>query len=475
MSRIGSMMSVGKQALANSQTALQTTTHNIANANTEGYSRQRIDSRTAEPISEGHIRLGQGVRAAGVDRVVNNFLNKQIQDETSKLGLASGREGHLARVESIFNESVNKGLNGFLAKFFNSFREFANNPESKANRALVAESARELTEDFHRVNDQLNAVQKDVDAQVTNQLSQVNGYVKEIAGLNEKIPMIEVQGMKANDERDRRELLVKKLGELINIRYAEGDNGKLTITAGNTAVLVSGAEFNEMFARSTPAHDNKREGNVDIVFKYGPQGTEFVVTREIKGGQIGGALEVRDNVVNSLHENIDEIAFTVVHSVNDIHKTGFDRYDNTGREFFNSLEDEFLASSEISLHDDIMTDPGHIASGMMPKSPGDNRIANQIASLQSEKLFSDNTTTIDDFFNGMVGEFAVLTKRNNMVFEHQKNIVAQLNNVRESVSGVSLDEETTDMVKYQKAFDTSARLIKVADEMFDTVLNLKRL
>src|SRR4051794_3757974 len=147
MSRIGSMMSVGKQALANSQTALQTTSHNVANANTEGYSRQRVEQVTAEPVSSGNLRIGQGAKTAAVTRTVNSFLNKQIQEETTKLGMASGREGHLVRVEQVFNESINKGLNRFLANFFNAFREFANNPESQATRAHVMENSRQLVDD----------------------------------------------------------------------------------------------------------------------------------------------------------------------------------------------------------------------------------------------------------------------------------------------------------------------------------------
>jgi flagellar hook-associated protein 1 FlgK len=473
--RIGSMMSVGSQALANSQTALQTTTHNVANVNTEGYTRQRVEQQTAEPIGPGKIRIGQGAKTAAVTRVVNSYLNKQIQEETAKMGTADGRQGALDRVEQIYNESINKGLNRFLANFFNAFREFSNNPESQATRALVKESANILVEDFHRIHNQLNAVQKDVDEQIKAQVTQINGYSKEIASLNDKIQQITMTGAPANDERDRRELLLKKLGELINIRYAEGDNGKIAITAGNNAVLVSGYEYNELFTHHTPADGIKREGNLDIFFKNSEHGTEFVVTNQFKGGLVGGALDARDKIINDLHEKLDHIAFAVAEETNALHRRGYDRYDNTGRNFFEPIKGEFKASSNITLNEDINEDAGYIAGAYQAGSPADNRIANAIAALQMKPILQKGTTTLDDFFNGMVGEFAVFTKKNQMSLEHQKNIVSQLNNVRESISGVSLDEETTDMVKFQKAFDASARLIKVADEMFDTVLNLKRL
>jgi flagellar hook-associated protein 1 FlgK len=176
-----------------------------------------------------------------------------------------------------------------------------------------------------------------------------------------------------------------------------------------------------------------------------------------------------------MHHRLDHIAYNLTNAVNEVHQNGYDRYNNTQRAFFNPLSNEADAAINIGVHDDILKDPGLIAAGLNPDAPGDNRIANAIANLQGQRLLKDGTSTIDDYFNGMVGEFAVLTQRNEMTRDHQKSVVSQLQNIRESISGVSLDEETTDMVKYQKAFDASARIIKVADEMFDTVLNLKRL
>jgi flagellar hook-associated protein 1 FlgK len=474
MSRIGGMMSVGKQSLQNSQTALQTTSHNVANVNTEGYSRQRIEQQASEPIGN-RVRIGTGARISNISRVSDKFLTKEIQVENSKLGTANGRQETLTRVEQVYNESINKGLNRFLANFFNSFREFSNNPESQATRALVKENSKQLGEDFHRIHNQLISIQGDVDSQIVAKVSQINGYSKEIASLNDKIQLVEAQGVPSNDERDRRELVLKKLGELVNIRYGESKDGKVAVTAGNTAVLVSGSEYNQLIAKATPTDGIKREANVDIYYQNGERGSQFKVTREFTGGEIGGALEARDVTVNDMHHRLDHIAYNLTNAVNEVHQNGYDRYNNTQRAFFNPLSNEADAAINIGVHDDILKDPGLIAAGLNPDAPGDNRIANAIANLQGQRLLKDGTSTIDDYFNGMVGEFAVLTQRNEMTRDHQKSVVSQLQNIRESISGVSLDEETTDMVKYQKAFDASARIIKVADEMFDTVLNLKRL
>lgn len=474
MARIGSIMHVGRQALSNAKTALQTTSHNVANANTEGFSRQRVEQVTNSPVSTASFQIGTGAKTAMVSRVVNDFLNNQIQNETGRLGTAEGKENALQRVEQVFNESINQGLNRFITNLFNAFREFGNNPESQATRALVKESSHVVVEDFHRVNDQLAKIQEDVNQTVMSQMSVVNSHVEEIADLNHKIRGIEMQGHKANDARDRRDLLLRKLGSLINIKYAEVDSGMVNVTAGSTAVLVSGTEYNKLEVQRTPAKQGRREGDISIMFRASKTGSQFDVTREMTGGKIGGAMFVRDKIINDLHRRVDDLAYTVALGINTVHKVGYDTYNNTGQAFFKPLARE-KAAEKIQVADYILKDPGRIAGALQKDSPGDNRVANALSSLQYQNLFKRGTATFDEIYNGMVGEFAVVAKKNTMVMDHQAHIVKQLHNVRESVSGVSLDEETADMIQFQKAYDASARLIRTADEMFDTLLSLKRL
>ena len=240
MSKIHGMMDVGKRSMMNSQTALQTTGHNIANKSTEGYSRQRVELQTAEPTGLGNQRIGNGSKTASVTRTNNPFLEKQIGKETSNLGYLGGKADAMTRVEQVYNEQTNKGLNSFVTDFFNSYRELSNNPESLATRTQVKETAQALTQDFKRMNNQLTEIRRDIDQQVTTNVDEVNQMTSEIAKLNEKVQLVQNEGGPANDERDRRDLLIKKLGEKINIRWAEGSDGNVTITAGNSAVLVAG-------------------------------------------------------------------------------------------------------------------------------------------------------------------------------------------------------------------------------------------
>ncbi|MCB0391435.1 MAG: flagellar hook-associated protein FlgK [Bdellovibrionales bacterium] len=473
MSRIWSMMDIGKRSMMNSQTALQTVSHNIANKSTDGYSRQRVEQQTNVPTGMGKLRIGNGARAVKVTRTNNPYLEKQIQKESVNLGGAKTRAEVLSRVEQVYNEQINKGLNKHMGEFFNSFRELSSNPESLAARTLVKETGDFLARDFKRVNKQLKEIQVDVDFQIASHIQEINEITKEIAELNEKVQIVELNDIPANDERDRREVLLKKLGELVNIRYTEGDNGMVNITAGSTAVLVSGHSSRELAAIPTVEANGKREGNFEVFYKISDSSTPVNITKQLTDGKLGGLIESRDSTINNLIDRIDLMAHSLITEVNKAHVFGFDRYNKPAQEFFKSVELRD-ASEKIDLNDNIKLDVGLIASAGLPNAPGDNRIANILADIQYKQVMDEGDATLDQFYNSIVGEVGVVTARANSELKAQDDLVAQLKNIRESISGVSLDEETAKMIEFQKSFDASARMIRTADEMMDTVLNLKR-
>ena len=469
MSKISAMMDTGKRSLMNSQTALQTVGHNIANKSTEGFSRQRVELQSNVPITEGNLQIGMGARAGVVTRVNNPWLEKQIQREGMNMGFQDSRSDALQRVEQVYNEQTNKGLNQYMTDFFNSFRELSNSPESLASRTLVREAADSMAKDFARVTGQLTAVQEDLDGQIITTVDEINQITKEIASLNEKVQMVEVQGSPANDERDRRDLLLKKLGEKIDISWAEGKDGLVTVTAGRTAILVSGVGSSDL--QTSSANDRNR---AEIYF-MGAGKTPAKITEQITGGRIGGVLDVRDKVIEDLKGHADQLAYTIATEVNKAHIEGFDRSGRPGVLFFEMPTGKQGAAGAMAVNKTVATDVSRIAVGAQPGAVGDNTIANVISSLQYQQVMNDGTATMDDYYNNQVGQIGALVQRAIKSQESQKNVMSQLGNIRESISGVSLDEETTKMIEYQKTYDASARLIRVADEMFDTVLNLKRL
>jgi len=320
------------------------------------------------------------------------------------------------------------------------------------------------------MNKQLKDVQTDLDGQIKTTTEEINQITKEIASLNEKIQLVEIQNVPANDERDRRDLLVKKLGEKIDITWGEGNNGMLSITAGNTAILVSGSSANELKA----AHTDERD-RVELFYRSSEKGSLFNITNQIRGGKIGGALEVRDDIIEKHLDTVDNLAYKLADEVNTAHVAGYDRYGKTNNTFFDLPTDVKGASETLQLSEAVQLDAGKVAVAARPDSPGDNTISNIIGSLQYQKVMDEGNSTMDDYYISQVGQIGTISQRAVKTFESQKNIFDQLVNIRESISGVSLDEEATKMIEMQKAYDASARLIRTADEMFDTVLNLKRM
>lgn len=494
MAKINSMMNIGKRAMQNSQTALATTAHNIANKSTEGYSRQRVEIVSSPSIDNGTVRVGMGSRAAEVTRTVNPWLERQLEKEGATLVYSDTKAEATSKLESIFNESTNKGINFFISEFFNSFRELSTQPDSTAMRAAVKESGEQLVDEFKRVNSQLDAVRDDLNTQIEYSIIEANQLTKEIAQLNEKIQQVEIGGQTANDERDRRDLLVKKLAEKFDITYSEDKkSGGISITAGRNAVLVTGNSAVEL--KTVRDQDNKAQ----IYFTLGPKGMDINITNQFTKGRVGAALEVRDKNVDKIRGDMDTMAYSMAKEVNRAHIEGFDKYSKQGVLFFDmpGLENVEIKpkdfneevsetfeqnkfdikgfSKNLALNATIRNDAGKISAAASPGAPGDNTIANIIHNIQFSGVVGETQSNFDDFYNAQVAEIGISTQRANKSAESQKNIMTQLSNMRESVSGVSLDEEAAKMIEFQKSYEASARLIKVADEMFDTVLNLKRL
>ncbi len=470
MAKIHGLLDIGRRGMQVSQSALQTTSHNIANKSVDGFSRQRVDVLSNPAVNEGRYRMGTGSQMGAISRTNNPWMEKQIEREGSNLAFLDGRSGALGRLESAFNEQTVKGLNNSMTDFFNGFRELANNPESLTARTVVKDNANAMVKNFQDMDRQIDAVKSDLNNTIQSGIGEVNGFTKEIANLNEKIQAVEMTGAFANDERDRRDLLVKKLSEKLDITYAEDSvSGMLNITAGKTGILVAGTSSTNLKTTTNEANQTQ------ILYELSKDGTRVDITDQFKRGALGGSIDLRDGMVTELKTQLEELSYNIANEVNKAHAEGFDRYNKEGVQFFNIPADGQFSIADLSLSKAIADDVGKIAAGSKPNAPGDNTTANVIHSLQFKPVMGEGQFTFDSFYNAKVGEIGIMAQRANSGLESQKNIVDQLKNMREATSGVSLDEEAAKMIEFQKSFEASARVIRMADEMFDTVLNLKRL
>lgn len=463
-------MDIGRKGMVVSQSAMNTTSHNITNKSTEGYSRQRVDIQTSPALNSGNHRVGTGADVGAISRTNSPWLEKQIEREGSEFAFLDSKSSALNRLEGVLNEQSVKGINSAVSDFFNSFRELANNPESAVPRTQVRESARQLIKNFQDASQQIKSVATELNKGIESNITEANLMAKEIASLNERIMQVEISGAHANDERDKRDNLLKKLSEKIDISYAEDSKtGMLNISAGKTGVLVAGTTAATLKTSFMP------DGNTRVfTLPNGDGGARFDITDQLSRGSVGAAISVRSGAVQDLLGSLDDLAYNVANEVNKVHAEGFDRYNLQGTQFFEMPQDGTFSIEFMKLNQSIDKDVGKIAVASKPNAPGDNSVANAIHSLQFRPVMANGRNTFDDFYNMKVAEVGLLARQNGSELESQKFNMDQLKNMRESLSGVSLDEEAAKMIEFQKSFEASAKMIRTADEMFETVLNLKR-
>lgn len=493
------LFNIGRTSLHASKTSLKTTSHNIANANTEGYSRQRVHQETNTPISEGSYTLGTGTNIRSVKRVHDALIEKKLNHSLTSSNFHEERTFQLERVEEIFNEINSDGLNKILNKFFNSFRELSNQPENEVVRSLVKDNAQLVVNDFNRLSDEVTAVKENIDAKIHASVNEINTLAKSIASLNKEIINVENLGGESGDLRDQRDLAVRTISEFFKVNTYEDNKGQYTVNVQGAGSLVSGGMVNELAADSVTENSSNDEGNMELFFSGR---TNNKISGSIATGKLGAALKVRNEDVATLREHMDELAYGLTKATNAIHRRGYvnreipmDQNGNpidpmndinyfpeinakrqkiTGINFFKDLNSQSNASGKIELSEDIQEDINNISTGLAPNSPGDNRIAIAISKLQHEKILNDENSTFEESYLTAVGTIGLATGKSKIDEEQANGILAQAQSVKERLTGVSIDEEAANMIKYQHAYDASAKMIKVADEMFDSVLGMIR-
>jgi flagellar hook-associated protein 1 FlgK len=471
---IPSILNTGYSGMIASKAGMATSGHNIANSNTEGYSRQRVVTEAADPNGGkiGRNLIGTGTKVARVERVHDEYIEKQIRNSQKDLDHFEEKELALKQVEDIFNEMNGDGLNRLISRFFNEFRKLSQEPESPAVRQSVREATQAVVNDFHRVRKEIDGVRNHLDSRIEGYIGQVNKLAHQISDLNHKVRAVEVSGGSPNDLLDQRDVALRKLTSLVDINTYKDKQGNYNIDIKGVGPLLSGVSIEALSVERTDAdEEGKPEGAFDIRAAGNVSGT---ITHSIKGGRLGALLEARDRTVSSILDRLDRLAFTLVNEVNDIHVQGYNQNGLGNINYFASLDSMDRAAEFISLSDEVQANVSNIATAFEPEAPGDNRIALAIAQLQGEKLLNNGYATFDEWYNSIVSDIGVAASHNRFSMTQQKDIMTQLNKVRDQVSGVSIDEETTSLLQFQHAFDASAKVIQAADEMLKTVLALKK-
>lgn len=466
---------IGLKSLRAQLAGLNVTGNNIANVNTEGFSRQEVTLASDFPIKTPDGIFGSGVKLEGVRRIRDMLVDRQLRNEINTKAKNDALERVLNQVEVTFNEPSETGLRVLLSQFFDNFHSLANDPENATIRFNLRESSKILIEAFHRIDRQLQILSEDIDFELRRSVETLNSLTAQVAELNSQVIAIE-GGSKgnANDLRDQRDRVLDEISELVDIFPLEKPNGIVDVAAQAQTLVTSNFPVElEIVTRS--------ENNTlisDIIVSE--TGNAF----EANNGKIFALMQARNEIIPHFRERLNELAKELITNVNNIHRTGVGLQgtapeipkDNdffTGNNAANidlsqAIKDDVNAIAAATRVDTLLESGQIITSG----SPGDNKIALEIANLKLARVLSNGTESLIDFFNSIIGEVGIAAKEAHDNVLNEERIITQFKNIRDSISGVSLDEEFVNLIKYQRGFQAGARLITTVDDMFETLINM---
>ena len=454
-------LEIGKRALLTHQLSLQTIGHNIANVNTPGYSRQRVNISPTNPEQQAYGSIGTGITAEDIRHARDFFLSQQYRQATKSLGQWSYKQKTMTQIESVFNEPQDDSVSDLLDGFWNAWSDLstqASSTNAATARTSVLGEANKLVNGLHELAGRLQNLRDSVDRDLQNYTNEINKYTAEIAQINQQIAKAELGGTPANDLRDQRDLLTDELASLIDVRVTEKPNGT-TIVAMGAMVLV---DSSDSFAIGSQVINEDGSAIHKLVWK----GTDVRLTT--LNGELYGLIESRDKMIPKYLDELNTLTRSIIERVNGIHTTGYGANNSTDIPFF---DPNFTDAATIRINQEILQDSNKIAASGAQSPAFDNAIALAISELRNERVLENGTTTLNDFYTSLVGKLGIETSEATSFSKNYELLVQQVDNARQSVQGVSLDEEMANMIKFQHAYDAAARVITTMDEALDTVIH----
>jgi flagellar hook-associated protein 1 FlgK len=556
-------MSTASWALATSQTQIGVVGNNIANINNPDFNQQTA-TITSNPVQNlGRYSVGTGVGVSGVTRNFDNFLFSQSLEANTNTSLWNTKSQLMSQVNAVLNDSSGTGLGNAINNFFQSWQTLTTNPGGATERGAVVSTANTLSGQISNAAKQMVAMQNNANSNISGAIPQINNYTSQIAGLNKLIHESEYNGNKANDYRDQREALIKKLSGLAGISYFEQSNGEDVVMLKNGSPLVAGqSNFTLSTALST---SNPR---VNSIFWNSPNGGQVDITNQLSGGQLGAWVQTRDGDVQTVLNNLNSLSGSIVSQVNNLHQTGYGLDGSTGLNFFNPLapggsgaltntgngtvtgkllnpvnldtdhynmsfdgtnysianmdkggavalsgatlaqaqnffqqrgysitingivkaSDSFNVSAVndaallMSVNSTVQNDINKVAAGTTTQS-GDSSMAQQMGAIQNQKVMggswnsagstgSSGIYTINDYYGSMIGAIGTSSKSANDNLVLNQGVGTQVNNMLQRVSGVNLDEQMIDLVKFQNSYQAAAKTLTTVDQMLQILMSI---
>lgn len=507
-------LETARRALNTQQSALYTTGHNIANANTLGYTRQRVNFEEESPYPAPGMnrpqipgQMGTGVKAGSVQRVRESFLDDQYRTQSSKLGYWEARSDALSKMEQVMNEPTDSGLANTMDQFWQSLQDLAVDPQNTGARSVVRQRGIAVAETFNYLNDTLTAEKNNMKTEVGVAQKEVNSLLNQISSVNDQISSVEPHGYLPNDLYDERDRLIDQLSSLVSVKVdyvKSGGNasalaeGKAVISLVNDkgteqAKLVTETGYNELKINYNGTgetvssitidgsdinfNDFKSSGKLkSLVESYGYQGTD---------GKAKG-------LYSDMLSELDNLAYTFATEFNKIHSDGMSPNEiknkqNSKINFFadtdtTTISDRTGFSGRIGISQDIYNSLDNIATadGTNPESAalGDSTIALKLADVINQNYdyrgdtSNPQSSNFKNYFEGVIGAMAIDAQEANRMTSNSTTLKQAVDDKRLSTSSVSLDEEMTNMIQFQQAYNAAARMITIQDELLEKIIGM---
>ncbi|MCX6639270.1 MAG: flagellar hook-associated protein FlgK [bacterium] len=460
MASLFDAISMAKRSLIAQQWAMTTTGHNIANANTPGYTRQRAELSAFQPALEipgGFI--GMGVNVDEITRLRNRYIDRQVLEEQQNQSFLSFEDGALSQVETILGETSGYGISGVLDEFWSAWSDLSNDPENSSARVALQQKGSELCQGLNNKYDDLQNMQKELDGQLSGFVGQINQKTSQIAALNQTISDQISQGMTPNDLMDQRDTLIDELSGLVNVTVQDESDGTISVRVGGE-ILVYRDSAQQLQLKDIPGTAGKFHSVI-----WSANGNEV----SFQSGQVAALLLVRDQTIPELMSGLDQFALGLVSNINSIHSAGYGLDGSTGINFFSINS---TGAADIALSTEVAQDAGNIAASA-DGSPGNGDIALQIFNLQNSLVMSQGTQSLNGYYAGLAADVGALKQTSENELAQSEVTLQQLSNWKASAESVSLDEEMANLVKFQQAYTAVAKFLATTDEMLTTLLNLE--
>lgn len=454
---------IGKSGADAAQFGVRNAAQNVANVNTEGYHRRVVVQAQANISSTMVPKLGDGVRIVGAKRVLDTALDRRARDADSQSRASTVRSEILARANVTFGDIVDEGLSPALDAMLASFDELASNPQDPIARKGVIGAAELFAAEVRRYGTAIEEIKQDVDSQLEVEIDELNSLVREIAEANRLIS----EEIKPNpDLLDRRDQLVGELADKVSLRVSPREDGTVDIHVTETGyTLVAGRFYSQLEYEFQP------QGIRVVGHAFG--GARHDLTDDLRGGVIGGILAARDDDLGSAQANLDGFAFAVANEINRIHSAGYGRDGVSGRNLFVAPAQQRGSAVRLQVDPAVAADPAAVAAAQTQAlAEGGNGVALQLAAFRRDPVI--NGYEPPEALQGVLQDFGDRVYRADVNAVSRAEAATQLRELQQSMSGVSLDEEMSNLVRYQQAYAAAARVMQTADELMQELIAIKR-